>query len=274
MRSILSNTNFSTSDESDIVSSFLNNGYIIKNVSDLNALNEIRKVFFKALSSHREFENLNFSDIEYILNNFHKQINPLSLNSIRLSIIKAIEQNPDFLSLIYLVSKDYLHSLVGCELAMQKRINLSIQMPNDESSLLTIHADTWQGDSPFEIVVWLPLVDCFNTKSMYLTHPSATESINTLLFSNPQLDNGTLYDYLRPNVKFINIKYGEVLLFNQSLPHGNIVNAENETRWSLNCRFKGLFTPYGDKKLGEFFVPITPKPMSILGLEYDFPRLK
>ena len=34
---------------------------------------------------------------------------------------------------------------------------------------------------------------------------------------------------------------------------GNIVNKENETRWSLNCRFKGIFTPYNDKKIGEFF---------------------
>jgi sporadic carbohydrate cluster 2OG-Fe(II) oxygenase len=185
-----------------------------------------------------------------------------------------MERNLDFQSLIYRISKDYLHSLVGSELAMQKRTNLSIQIPHDESSLLTIHADTWQGDSPFEIVVWLPLVDCFNTKSMYLTHPTSSETINSLLLTDPHIDNTSLYNNLKSNVNFLNIKYGQVLLFNQSLPHGNIVNSENETRWSLNCRFKGLFTPYGDKKLGEFFVPITPKPMSILGLEYKTPKLQ
>ena len=25
-----------------------------------------------------------------------------------------------------------------------------------------------------------------------------------------------------------------------------------KTRWSINCRFKGVFTPYADKKLGNF----------------------
>ena len=51
---------------------------------------------------------------------------------------------------------------------MQKRINLSIQLPNDSSSLLPLHSDIWSGDSPFEAVVWIPLVDCFKTKSMYI----------------------------------------------------------------------------------------------------------
>ena len=55
---------------------------------------------------------------------------------------------------------------------MQRRINLSIQMPADDSSLLATHSDVWSGDSPFEVVVWVPLVDVFRTKSMYLLPPS------------------------------------------------------------------------------------------------------
>ena len=43
------------------------------------------------------------------------------------------------------------------------------------------------------------------------------------------------------------------LNFNQCLPHGNIVNQTSETRWTFNCRFKGLFTPYNDKKIGVIF---------------------
>jgi len=62
------------------------------------------------------------------------------------------------------------------------------------------------------------------------------------------------------------------LLFNQSLPHGNRVNLENETRWSMNCRFKSIFSPYGDKKLGEFFQPITLKKVSELAMNYKLPE--
>ena len=52
------------------------------------------------------------------------------------------------------------------------------------------------------------------------------------------------------------------------------MNREKETRWSMNIRFKGLFTPYGDKKLGEFFEPITLRTISELGLKYKLPKMK
>ena len=65
--------------------------------------------------------------------------------------------------------------------------------------------------------------------------------------------------------------YGSVLLFSQNLMHGNRINREYETRWSMNCRFKSLFSPYADKKLGEFFEPVTLRPASRLGLGYALP---
>jgi sporadic carbohydrate cluster 2OG-Fe(II) oxygenase len=67
------------------------------------------------------------------------------------------------------------------------------------------------------------------------------------------------------------VNYGNYIIFNQNLPHGNVINRENSTRWSINCRFKSIFSPYGDKKIGEFFTPITTKVMTELGLDYKNP---
>ena len=78
-----------------------------------------------------------------------------------------ISINQRHLKHYYNVASEYLNILVGNELSMQKSINLSIQMPNDKSSLLDLHADTWSGDSPYEVVVWLPLVDCFKKKCIF-----------------------------------------------------------------------------------------------------------
>jgi len=41
----------------------------------------------------------------------------------------------------------------------------------------------------------------------------------------------------------------------------------------MNCRFKGLFTPYKDKKIGEFFEPITLRPVSKIAMSYKLPSL-
>ena len=80
-----------------------------------------------------------------------------------------------------------------------------------------------------------------------------------------------IYKRISKDVKWMNIKYGSFLLFNQSLPHGNVVNKEKETRWSLNCRFKSIFSPYLDKKIGEFFLPITTRAATEIGINYKSP---
>ena len=84
----------------------------------------------------------------------------------------------------------------------------------------------------------------------------------------------TLYKSIEDKVNWLEINYGNVLLFNNgSLPHGNRVNLELETRWSMNCRFKAIFSPYWDKKLGSFFEPITLRAASISGMNYKLPEL-
>ena len=94
-------------------------------------------------------------------------------------------------------------------------------------------------------------------------------------FNNKSVTNSEeLYESIIDDVKQLEVSYGEVLIFNQALPHGNRINKESETRWSMNCRFKGLFTPYKDKKIGEFFEPITMRAASRVSMNYKLPSVK
>ena len=195
------------------------------------------------------------------------------LNAFRLKLIRGMNAIDGFRQMYYQVARPYLETLVGNELAMQLRVNLSIQLPNDNSSLLPVHADTWSGDSPFEVVAWLPLVDCYRTKAMYLLPPEKYAELCEDFSAKAGGSSEALYQSIKSDVKWLDIQYGEVLLFDQSLPHGNRINEEVETRWSLNCRFKGVFTPYGDKKLGEFFAPITLRAASQCGMAYRLPKI-
>ena len=54
--------------------------------------------------------------------------------------------------------------------------------------------------------------------------------------------------------------------------HGNRINTESQTRWSFNCRFKSLFSPYAEKRLGDFFEPITIRPATRFGMNYRLPE--
>lgn len=183
---------------------------------------------------------------------------PEMLNKWRLELIKSLNTSPWSREAYYSLAKSALHELVGNELVMQRNINLSIQLPGDTSSLLPIHTDTLQGDSPYEVVLWVPLVDCYGSKSMFFSR------------KQPSIGGKTLEQlYAECNPYFVDCKYGEALIFSPTYFHGNRVNETDETRWSLNCRFKSLFSPYADKKIGEFFEPVEIRAATKMGLRYD-----
>tara|TARA_Y100000590_G_scaffold53688_1_gene56113 strand:+ start:5303 stop:6079 length:777 start_codon:yes stop_codon:yes gene_type:complete len=246
---------------------FLKSGYLIEKVENKKALKYINNLIKNKLCNLLKLKNPK----KFSINNIHNIIKQSDLNLIRVKLINYLNNDKKFREQYFEIAKNILFSIVGNELAMQNNVNLSIQIPNDESSLLPLHSDTWSGDSPFEIVVWLPLVDCYKTKSMFILKQKQNEKFRKF-FSNKNLNfSSQLHKKFKKDLIFLKINYGEFLLFNQNLPHGNVINITKETRLSLNCRFKGLFTPYAQKKLGSFFSPLIVRPASKIGLNYKFP---
>ena len=250
---------FLSKKEHSLSNEFLKNGYLIKKISDDKALSFIKKLFIKIIKNKKGFKNLNDKEI---FDNTHKYINKNNLNEFRLSLISSLNDNNLFHKNYFQCAKSLLDIVVGNELVMQKKINLSLQLPNDSSSLLDVHADVWSGDSPYEAVAWLPLVNCYKTKSMYILPFSKYKKYEKNLFSKKVKNSQNLFNKIKKDVHWLNVKFGEILIFNQCLPHGNVVNKTSETRWSMNCRFKSVYSPYADKKIGEFFEPISLKSIS------------
>ncbi len=255
--------------EKKLSKEFETKGFIKEKIPN-KIFKEIENIFTKFIK--KEIKLTKKYSNSYLLNNFHRFIGQKELNNFRIKLITFINKDQNFRKKFFLSAKPYLEILVGNELMMQNNINLSIQLPNDDSSLLPVHSDVWSGDSPFEIVVWMPLVNCYKTKSMYILPPKQYKKMEKNFKSLLAKDSEAIFKKIKKNLKWINIKKGEILLFNQSLPHGNRVNLEKETRWSMNCRFKSIFSPYGDKKIGEFFQPITLKKVSELAMSYRLPE--
>jgi sporadic carbohydrate cluster 2OG-Fe(II) oxygenase len=262
---------FLSKEEQALTEEYLRQGYVIRPVANQKALEWIRHKIYNL--SELNVTTDKPTEENSLLNNIHESITVEELNDFRLKIIGGINAESEFREQYFNLARPYLDALVGNELSMQLRINLSIQFPCDESSLLPVHADTWSGDSPFEVVVWTPLVDCYGSKSMYLLPPEQNKKLENTFALRTDDSSEDLYQSISDEVQWLEVKYGEVVIFNQALPHGNRVNTEKETRWSMNCRFKGVFTPYGDKKLGEFFEPVTLRAASKTGMEYKLPEI-
>lgn len=261
---------FLTPEEVQATQVFLDRGYIIQPAESPTDLARIRTL---VTNTAAEYLKVKPENITGLLDHVHSMVTPQALNGLRLHVMHRLNQTPWARPAYYRLARNLLGTLVGNELAMQLRLNLSIQLPGDAESLLPVHADTWSGDSPFEVVLWVPLVDCHDTKSMYLLPPKQAERLHSEFSRLGGTSSEDLYKKIEPDLIWMGVDYGEVLLFNQNLPHGNRVNEEPLTRWTMNCRFKAVFTPYADKQLGEFFEPITLRAASRLGLGYRLPEI-
>jgi len=262
---------FLSAEEVDLSQRFIRDGYLVLPAENLSCLNGIR-----GLVASLAAESVGISEVlsvDSFLNFFGSKISASELNSVRVRVINAIIQTATFRPALYHIAKKVLGTLVGNELVMQRGVGLSVQLPGDRSSLLNVHADSWSGDSPYEVVLWVPLVDCYSTKSMFILPPEpAKDVVNNFSFYQ-RMTNSEFFDAIKKDVEFLTVPYGHVLLFNQNLPHGNRVNEEETTRWSLNCRFKSIFSPYADKRIGEFFLPITMRALTRVGMAHKYPRV-
>ena len=260
-----------------IAKDFVKNGYIIGNIKNNPNFATLNKKIFE----HFKFCIKIKKDVDQntLFNNLHKYVAKEKLNQTRMKIISLLNKNLDIKKNIYFCVKNYLDEIVGNELAIQKTLNLSIQFPNDKSSLLDIHADTFSGESPFQVVVWLPLVNVYKTKSMFILPLKQSEEAIKKLSNYESKGFEAIYQKYKKHIKWLKIDHGQVLIFSPNLLHGNIINKTTENRISLNIRFKSLFSPYNnvqgnDRKIGYFYFPLNIKPASKLGLKFQYPKFK
>jgi len=262
---------FARPEETALVEEFLGNGYIIIDVEDRDALDALRHEVAQAACRHME-RPLPGDDGAF-LDNLHEILPVDKLNALRLGLYRELNDRPWFRPTYFKLARSRLEALVGNELAMQNRINFSIQMPNDKTSLLDIHADVFSGETPYQVVEWLPLGDVFGTKGMFILPRPKSEQVIGRMNEFGAGGMKALFDAVRKDLIWLKVPYGKLLIFCPNFLHGNVVNEERTTRWSLNCRFTGLFTPYvsAEKGLGSFYLPITPRPVTRLGMAYRQP---
>ena len=259
-------SHFLSPSEVELGENFLKNAFIKQPVEDFKSLERIRDFVTNLTAKYLNVANPTAGFLDHI----SEYVTPDKLNALKIHIMTSLQNEPWFRHAYFSCARQLLQNLVGNELAMQRNMGFSIQLPNDTNSLLPLHSDVWGSEcSAFEVVCWMPLVDCYRTKSIFVLPP---ESDRVWRKKVAQFENAeSLFKAIEPEIKWLDIKFGEVVVFSPTIMHGNRVNLEKTARWSFNIRFKGLFTPYSGKRLGDYFTPISLRPASKLALEFDFP---
>ena len=111
-------------------------------------------------------------------------------------------------------------------------------MPNDKTSILPAHTDCNSGDSPFQLVVWIPLTNSYSTNSMFIFSRDQSKKYFECNRQSSEWNELVIAD------DFIKVSRGEYIVFPPTLIHGNQLNETEQTRVSLNVRVKSLYSPY------------------------------
>jgi len=215
----------------------------------------------------KEFYNKN-KKFDNDLSNLHKVINKKEVNNFRLHVFQKINKL-NWQKMLLNIASNEIFNLLGQDLLVQTKLNLSIQMPNDETSLLPIHSDSWSADSPFQINLWIPLTNAFGTNSMFIKDKKLSISVFKKIGSKQKI-NLSKIKILKND--FIKMNFGQILIFNPILLHGNVKNNTNSTRISLNVRIKSMFSPEpstrnSDRKYGAYYKTLNVSENTELALQ-------
>lgn len=185
------------------------------------------------------------------------------VNDFRLASMQALNEH-DWKDMLLTNCYHEACKLLGPDLLIQKKINLSVQMPGDTSSILPAHSDCSSGDSPFEMVIWIPLTEAFGTNSMFIFGCSESR----IFYDN--LKKGVCNMPQPKEEDFVEARLGEYIIFSPALIHGNVLNKTDSTRVSLNIRIKSLFSPYtpyvvSDRTFGTYYDIWKLSPLCLWG---------
>lgn len=238
-------------------------GYFIHDIDDTVELLESRTFIANFFRSNFGING----DDEFVLNNSHLFIHELDdtlANQIVLDLITQFKTKYSMHDIVYSASKKVIDSIFGLDIACQKNPNIVFQYP-ESLRFAELHTDS-PNNSPFELVYWLPLVNCYESKSLYIINYDDSKELNAKLLNNKYDDWQSFKDEALQKANHLEIRFGQILGFWSGLLHGSLINSTDESRFSYNVRFKNLYAPHGKKDPLVFYAPFKTSPITHLAL--------
>ncbi|NDF88673.1 MAG: hypothetical protein EB108_06645 [Actinobacteria bacterium] len=257
---------FFSPDELELTQNFLRDGYVVREAESESILKSIREDVVRIATNWLKQNQLEPASFDLAIS--HKYVPNDRLNDLRLTIFAEINKHSDIRQRYFSLARQTLATLVGNELAMQNKVNMSVQQPDDESSVLPMHSDIWTGDSPFQVVLWVPLTDASDTNSMFFLPPNESREARHRVAAGEFKSMDQIERAYHSQMITMVVPHGKVLIFDSNCLHGNVLNETKTARWSINCRFTGLLTPFTnpERRLGTYYLPITTRAATKMGL--------
>ncbi len=209
-------------------------GYAICDVENTIILKELRESFIRSMTK----KDKTIKDI----NEIRREIAKMSKGEINKIMINFLTHNKNLSEMMVSSFKNLIKKLCGKKLFIQRRAHTTINAPGDDQAKQVAHYEMISGISPFTYIIWVPLHDIDDEGGTY--HIDLKESLAIMrkeekkgLVSGPDVLN------FMGNKKPPKIKFGQAIIFNPFVIHGNIPFNSEFARIACNVRFQSSKMP-------------------------------
>ena len=214
-------------------------GYVVTKINDLKKFDELRRVLIKKmnfkdkeiLTVRKKISNMNNAQINRIM------INLLSLNNASEMMIESC--------------KNIVKEVSGKKIFLQRRANTIFNLPGENQRRQWPHYELMSGISPYSFVLWAPFHDLEDEDGVF--YYKNQDSIKMIRSEETKgLVNGPQILKLKNKLKPTKLKYGDAIIFNPFILHGNKDFNSNLARIACSVRFQSTLMPIMQKN-SDFF---------------------
>lgn len=209
-------------------------GFAVYKIENIKLFSKLRDSFVDSIKINRRSKR-----------NIHQirlEVAKMSKSQINKTMINFLTINKNLSEMMINSCPKLIKKLCGKNLFIQRRAHTTINAPGEDQAKQVAHYEMISGISPFSYILWAPLHDLDDDGGAY--HIDLKTSLALMrkeekkgLVSGPDVLN------LMEKKKPLRIKFGEAIIFNPFVIHGNIPFQSDRARIACNVRFQSFRKP-------------------------------
>jgi sporadic carbohydrate cluster 2OG-Fe(II) oxygenase len=217
-------------------------GYAVLPIEDIKLFETLRDTFINSLSKNIS-QNGDLSKIRESMVYMTKS----EVNKIMLNLMNQHQAS----EILVKSCQKLVMALSGSDLFIQRRANFIINIPGPDQRRQWPHYELMSGISPYTYVLWAPFHDLDDGGGIYYLDASESLDIMKMEYKNGLVNGPEMFDMLHDR-EALNLKYGEVVVFNPFILHGNSNFESKFARIACSVRFQSAKRPLMQKNT-DFF---------------------
>ena len=215
-------------------------GYQIVKIFDMDQFDKLKSKFINKVGLNNSLD----------VNQVRKDLAKMSNSEINKAMINLLSFN-EASEMMIDACKDIVNELSGSEILIQRRANTIFNLPGKDQRRQWPHYELMSGISPFTFVIWAPFHDLDDDGGVFYV-PSEQSFEMIKHEQSTGLVNGPTILKKKNNYNPSKLKYGEVIVFNPFILHGNIHFESKLARIACSVRFQSIHKPLMQKN-SDFF---------------------